>query len=443
MKKGKQMKLIILMTALLLLAAAGSHGEELTLDKAIEIGLQNNYSIQIARNNAKISANNKGEGTAGFLPTIDASGGYELGTSDEESNSAGSLGDTDSENLNAQLALNWTIFDGLKMFADKAQFDALAKLGEYQARDIIESNVVAISSTYFNLVQLEQLLDVARESRDISLERFNQEKVRNELGGASTTDLLNAQVAYNTDQSSLIEQELQVEIAAKDLNILLGRDPATPVTVVKEIVIPQLVVDYDGLLLQAQEYNAAILSARQNMEIANQSLKGARSNFFPKLALNASYGYTDRTTSSSPSPSLFEDITTETTSGTVGLQLTFNLFKGGRDKIKLTNAKIEANNQRLALRDEEIQLAGQVRQTWDTFNRRMELVRLEEENVVAARQNIELQQDRYKLGVTGSLDFRDAQVSYIRAQTTLISARFQARISRLEIDQLIGKIKVS
>jgi outer membrane protein TolC len=48
----------------------------------------------------------------------------------------------------------------------------------------------------------------------------------------------------------------------------------------------------------------------------------------------------------------------------------------------------------------------------------------------------------FELGVAGSLEFRDAQVNFERAQTTLIVARYQARIAQLEIEQLIGAIQL-
>jgi outer membrane protein len=69
-------------------------------------------------------------------------------------------------------------------------------------------------------------------------------------------------------------------------------------------------------------------------------------------------------------------------------------------------------------------------------------VKLEEQNLVAAQQNLDLQLERYNIGTASSLEFRDAQVNLIRAQTTLIAARYQARITRLEIEQLIGRVGI-
>jgi len=428
---------------LLLLFAASLGAEPLmTLEDAIALGLKNSYDIRIARNQTKISANNKGMGLAGFLPTLNASGGYSLTDNDQDVDLPLSTAKTDVENLNAELTLNWTLFDGFKMFIDRKRFNELVQLGELQARNRIESSVVAISKSYFSLVQQELLLEVARDTRDVSETRRERERVRNQLGGASTTDFLNAQVAFNSDQTTLLNQELQVTIARQYLNILLGQDPGTEFSVSTEILIPELTLSYTQLLDLAMEQNSILKTAELDERIAHRNVQSARSPFLPRLSAFASYGYLDNTLNSNVGQYSGFDVGTQTTSTTVGLSLSLNLFNGRRDRINLQNAKIEATNQALALRDARNRVNGLVKETLDTYSQRMEVVTLEEQNIEAARQNLDLHRERQNLGIANSLEFRDAQVSYARAQTSLIAVRYQARISRLEIDQLIGALGI-
>jgi len=198
---------------------------------------------------------------------------------------------------------------------------------------------------------------------------------------------------------------------------------------------------YDEILSLAAERNSGLKVTEQNKVVADRNLQSAKSTFLPRLSFNAGYGYTDFTRSYDD-PGVGADLATQTSDTRVGLVLSFNLFNGGRDKIQWQNARLEAKNQQLALRDAHNQLAGTVRQKYETFLQRTELVNLEEQNVVAARQSLQLQQDRFDIGAASSLEFRDAQVSLIRAQTTLIVARYQARITRLEIEQLVGDLQV-
>ncbi len=157
-----------------------------------------------------------------------------------------------------------------------------------------------------------------------------------------------------------------------------------------------------------------------------------KSVFYPNLFLNSSYSYTDRSISGK-NPQFSRDIETQSTDTAVGLTLSLNLFNGFQDKIDLQNARLAEQNKELALKDIQNQVKGLVQEKINTFEKQMELVALEMENVSAAEQNLELQQDRYQIGASSSLEFRDAQVNL---------TRYRARITRLEIEQLSENLEL-
>ena len=425
--------LIILLNVIVLNAQ-----NEMSIEDVISLGLKNNYDIQIARNNAEIADNNKALGVSGFLPTLDASGGYQQSSSSVETNSPFGFGDTDRENWNGQLQLNWTLFDGFKMFTDRKRYNQLAELGEFQARNIIESTVVSIMRSYFNLVQQEQLLVVNENTLAISEIRLDKAKVRNDLGGASSTDLLNARVSYNNDRAAYLNQQLSVEVAKKELNIILGRDPAEHVEIKKTILIAPLTLTYEEIIELTEEKNSQLSIARKNLNIARQNKKISGSAFLPQLSANSNYSYYDQTDDTESRG----EIISKSKGITTGLSLSWNLFNGFRNSVDVQNKKLELNNRQLALMNEENRLAGLVKEKYDIFLKRVELLLLEEENVIAAEQNLKLQQDRFDIGTASSLEFRDAQLNLALAQNRQITARYQARISRSEIDQLIGDIVI-
>ena len=434
---------ILILVALFAVFALTTRAQDSTvsvisLEEAIEIGLRSNYDIQIARNSARIGQINRGRGTAGFLPTFDVNANYRLSNTDETTNSPFSLGSSDVLNYGATASLNWTLFDGFKMFVDKKRYDELALLSSEQARDAIERTVVVISRAYLNVVQQQQLLEVARENRDISGDRLEREEVRNELGG-STGDLLNARVAFNSDQSLFLTQELQVATARELLNELLGRDPSSPISVSRDIALPPLGESYDDIFQAALDSSATLRAAELNQRVAEREVQASRSPFLPKIGLSASYAYSDRTITREQT---LDDVTTESKEAAIGLTLSYNIFNGGRDRIAYRNARILANNASFQLHSTRNALAGDIREAYETLQQRLQVVGLEEENVVTAQRSLDLQSERYELGASSSLDFRDAQVSLARARIALIVARFQARIARLELDRLTGNIGI-
>ena len=189
------------------------------------------------------------------------------------------------------------------------------------------------------------------------------------------------------------------------------------------------------------ENNKELKIAQQNKKVADREAGSAYSPFIPRLSLNASYGYSDRTLSSDL-PSFSNDIVTEKYDTMIGLNLSFNLFNGGRDKIALQNARLNSKNRTLALEDAQNRLIGIAKETFETHEKQMQLIELEQQNQGTAQQNLELIQERYQIGSAGSLEFRDAQVSLLDAQTSLITAKFQARLTRIQIEKLIGQINI-
>ncbi|TFH00305.1 MAG: TolC family protein [Calditrichales bacterium] len=417
-------------------------GQDLmTAEDAIRLGLMNNFDIRIARNNREIADNNRSKSVSGFLPSLDVNGNYQEAKSNQSTNSPFSFENSTTSSRAAEVSLNWTLFDGFSMFVIHNQYEQLAQLGEYLTRNSIESTVVAILRAYYNLVQQEQLLGVAQNALEISKSRFEKEKVRQDLGSASSTDFWNAQVSYNNDQATLINQELRTLVAQKDLNILLGQKPDTPIQVIKQIIIPDQGLAKEDILDLALKQNSRIHIMLQNKKVADNNVSLNESVFYPRLALRAVYGYSERNTDSD-SPRFTEPIETLSRDGNIGLNLSFNLFNGLRDKINWQNARLEAKNRELALDDERNRVAGLVSEKLDTFRKRKSLVELEAQNVNAAERNLQLNQDRYNIGAASSLEFRDAQVNLIRSQTTLIVARYQARITWLELEQLMGNWKI-
>ncbi len=177
--------------------------------------------------------------------------------------------------------------------------------------------------------------------------------------------------------------------------------------------------------------------AQQSKSVAENNVALRRAYFYPRLSLIANYDYSDRGVDSDD-PRFTNTIETQSQDGIVGFNLSFNIFNGMKDKIDLQNAKLEAKNQSLSLQDQENRLAATVREKLETFYKRLELIGIEEQNVLAAQQNLQLNKDRFEIGASSFLEFRDAQVNLTRSQSTLIVARYQARITRLELEQLMG-----
>ncbi len=427
----------MLCTLIILLVASAAAAEPLGLEEAIREGLAKNFGVRIARESAAQAEAERALGRAALLPRLDASAGWQGNDHAETGNSSSNLGDTESQSWSAGLSLSWTIFDGFDMFVERGRYADLARLGEASARAAIEGQVLAIGAAWLDLVGQELLLDVTRETREISAARLEQERIRHDLGGLSSAEFLTAQVDYNTDHATYLDQELRVQVARQELNRLLGRAPGATCEVSGAIPLPPLPLARDSVVAVALERNSTLAGMALSSSLARRGVAGARAAFWPELSLNIGYDYRDYTLSAAPEK-LPADIESETEDLTVGLRLDMTLFDGFRKRTRLRSAKAEARIAALELVDARRLLETDALAALATWERRLELVELEEENVRAASRSLELQEERYRSGAATSLEFRDAQLALARARSALVSARLQARLARLEIERLTG-----
>ena len=161
----------------------------LTLEDAVKIALENNYEIKIANNNLKIDKTNVASGNAGMLPKVTASVTDNNAIQNlSQTRADGTVLTRDNANnssLNYGVGLDWTVFDGFKMFAKLDQLKELQKLGESQLKLAILTKISALNSTYFDLVQQQQQLAALDTTIVISNQRLALAQNRFTIGKAS------------------------------------------------------------------------------------------------------------------------------------------------------------------------------------------------------------------------------------------------------------------
>lgn len=267
---------------LLLASVLGNAQEVLTIKDAVAIALENNFEIKIASNNLNIDKVNMSEGNAGMLPTITGSvvdnNRVQNSSQTLQTGQVNSLKNAKNNSLNYGVSLDWTIFDGLRMFARYDQLKELQKLGETRLKQTILLKIAEVNATYFDLVQQQQQLIAIDSTILISSQRLQLAENRFKIGKASKLEVLNAQVDLNTDKVTLLRQkELYANTKIK-LNQILARDVKKEFTVLNDIkvdnslVLPQLI----ELAKQQNPQLQTQIIAKNVSELQLKQVKAAR-----------------------------------------------------------------------------------------------------------------------------------------------------------------------
>jgi len=434
----KKINLFILLLSIFSFALKAQ--EKLTLQDAITIAMQNNYDIKISQNEIKIAKNNANIGNAGMLPNLTAT--YSNGGSVQNTRQTPATGPdrviTGAKSTNNDLGadLNWTVFDGFSMFANYDRLKELQKQGELNARLAILTTIADVISAYYDVVRQQKLVVAADSAIDISVFREKIAKTKLQLGRGSKLDVLTAQVDYNTDTSSYLQQKNNLQVAKVRLNQLLVRNVNLTFSVDNDINIDQALV-YSQLAELAEKQNPNVQNAFINQRVASLNLKSIKGARYPAVSLNSGYSRTNST-----SPTGFNQ-KFAANGFTYGLTASLNIFNGFLQRQQERNAKIDIENSSLNLEKTKLDVSSQLLTAFQNYSTFLDLVKLEQRNVDIAKENLDITLAKYRLGSIAPIELREAQRNSINAQNRFIEMQFQAKLAEITLKEISGNINLS
>ncbi|HSJ67892.1 MAG TPA: TolC family protein [Anditalea sp.] len=432
----KKIFLIIMAGLLVGPSVLAQQQEELTFEKAIQLGLENNYQVKIAINEAELAETDRLIGQSLLFPTLGATyvGSYrnedvqQRFISDPEPRI---IDGAQTYNRNFTLASIWGF--NPEAFVALRRLGKLTEVSELEAKVIIENTVASISTSYYRLVLELQRYDVLKKALELSDERLDIARAQYEFGRASKRDFLAAQVDYNADLAALVTQEQVIENTRINLNELLAIEPDYDF-VVNDTIIIQEDIRLGDLLENAYSDNKQFLATQRMENVAYLQLREVRALRLPFLTINGSY---NNSILNSDAGFLLEN---RVDGFSAGATLGINLFSGFAVNRRIQAARVQQYNQQYILQQFEIQMKSDIHRSFNVYTNTKRLLDIEKNNYEVAIENSEIALERFRLGITSYLEFRDAQVNRLQAESRLIEAIYNIKESEIELMRLAGKI---
>lgn len=421
----------------LVFAAVGGYAQVLTPEQAVAIALEKNHGIRLAKLDARTTELLNNAGNAGMLPTLDANGIYSIDNSATKqtffSGEVREADNADSRVLDAALAMNWTVFDGLAMFAAKDRLEALELIGKNDLRQQIESTTYEVLTAYYLCVQLNKAVTVQQEGLRTSRERLVIAETGERIGSASGLAVVQARLDLSADSSAVLDLVQQRAIAHTRLNTAMGREVATPVDVVAEIPAADI-LDLPTVQQEARAGNTVLQQARQQQLLADISVKELRGALFPRIDVFGNYGYTRST-------SAVGFLQSNTAIGPdYGVRVSVPLFRGLQANRAVEVAKITREQADITTEQAQLQLEQQVLDGWNIYSTALQRVALEEANLAGIRQQVDVALETYRLGSLTAVELRDVQQGLIDAENRLLMAQYEAKAAELQLKWLAGRL---
>lgn len=417
---------------LLFLAAQVTAQQRLTIADAIARTLEHNFDVRVADIALQQANANNTLGNAGLLPSINGTAELNAGSTNTRIEFADGRQQTVTNagtfSYNAGISAGYTVFAAGRGWLIRRQLGLNEEFNEALLRDQVQRSVSQTIQTYARAVWQQQQGVAIDSALALAQTRMVLSRLKFETGASAKVDYLQARVDYNSRQSDSLQQLALLNAAFADLNTLMGEDPFTTYLLDDSLALNISLSPVQPNLLR--ESNLSILAARKNAEITKLDERIARTALFPSLGLNAGYNYSR--SQSQAGVALFN----QGFGPTGGATLNVPIFQGGNIRRQVKVASLETLRQEILVERQNTEIGRQYRTAWKDYESSISAYRLEQENIGYARENLDIQKARFRVGIATTLETREAEISYVQALIRLYTAAYNLKLNETRVLEL-------
>jgi outer membrane protein, multidrug efflux system len=399
------------------------------LQRLITEALENNYDLRVAVTRVEqarqIAAQERGQ----FFPQVDYDGAVDRGKNTFLTGPASSGGVTgDSALLDVSVFWEMDLWGRIRRLNEAALAQYLAS--EEVRRGVMVSLVSAVAQAYFELLELDLELAIARrntQSREETLRIFTQ---RLEGGVASKLETASAAALVSSVAADIPELERQIVLKENQINVLLGRNPGPVLRsagLLDQSSPPEIPAGLPSALL---ERRPDIREAEQNLRTANAQIGVATADFFPRIGLTSLFGKV------SPELSAFTAGSAELWS--VGSAMTGPIFRGGTLTAQYREAKAAWDEAKLAYEQTALNAFQEVSNALISRQKLMEAVAHQSRAVNAYEEAVQVSIKRYVAGKASYYEVLRNQQDLFPAETTLAQTQLGQLLAVVQLYRALG-----
>ena len=415
---------------------AASAQERLTLQDAIARTLKHNYNINISEVSVEQAKRNNTLGNAGFAPNVFLTAGatksYNNVQSELASGAKQNNPNAQNTSYNPGLAVSWTIFDGGKMFIVKKQLDEIQALSGEQYKAQVQTMVSKTIQVYAQVVWQQKQLIAIDTALQLAKVRMDITGLKYETGAGAKIEYLQARVDYNARQADSLSFISNLYSAYDSLSVLMGQRDNIQYVLDDSLELNTTLqpMDMDRL----REVNLSLSAARYNAKISHLNADIARTYMLPNVALNSGYYFTKSTNATGFT------LSNQVYGPTGTLSLSLPLFEGGNLRRQTKVASLQAFRDDLFFERQNTILGRQYRTAWRNYQVSVAAYRLEHENIQYAKENLFVQQARFRVGVATTLESREAENDYVTALERLYTAAYNLKVNETIVLELENRL---
>ena len=409
----------------------------LTLDKALEIALDENPTIKVAAEEIALKKVASKEAWQSLLPEASLNGSLDHTIKAAEmklNDMSFKMGQDGTNTANAGLSINLPLFAPAvyrAMSMTKTDIELAVEKSRASELDLINQ----VTKAYYQLMLAQDSYEVLQGSYKLAEDNFNVVNAKYQQGAVSEFDKISAEVQMRSIKPNVISAANAVTLAKLQLKVLMG------ITADVDIKTDDNLTNYESMLFANQlkeedmslENNTTMKQFELNMKLLEKNVKSLKTNFMPTLSMSFSYQYQSLY---NPNINFFDY--TWSNSSSLMFNLSIPLYRAS-NFTKVKSARIQMRQLDWNRIDTERKLNMQVVSYRNNMTASSEQVVSNKENVMQADKAVQIAGKRYEVGKGTVLELNSSQVSLTQAQLTYNQSIYDYLVSKADLDQVLGK----
>ena len=409
----------------------------LTLDKALEIALDENPTIKVAAEEIALKKVASKEAWQSLLPEASLNGSLDHTIKAAEmklNDMSFKMGQDGTNTANAGLSINLPLFAPAvyrAMSMTKTDIELAVEKSRASELDLINQ----VTKAYYQLMLAQDSYEVLQGSYKLAEDNFNVVNAKYQQGAVSEFDKISAEVQMRSIKPNVISAANAVTLAKLQLKVLMG------ITADVDIKTDDNLTNYESMLFANQlkeedmslENNTTMKQFELNMKLLEKNVKSLKTNFMPTLSMSFSYQYQSLY---NPNINFFDY--TWSNSSSLMFNLSIPLYRAS-NFTKVKSARIQMRQLDWNRIDTERKLNMQVVSYRNNMTASSEQVVSNKENVMQAEKAVQIAGKRYEVGKGTVLELDSSQVSLTQAQLTYNQSIYDYLVAKADLDQVLGK----
>jgi len=429
-------RLLFIITCITLVTGLSFAQEDINLNKAIRIGLSNNYGIKILKIETDITQNQLVNVNKSRLPKVDLFARQQNNVNNNRSPTSFVQGFYSDRGLNFGVDANWIIFEGFKARLDKSRLEKLELQSKGNTMLLVENTIHAIMLSYYNTLIKRESVEVQYESSIRSKQRYADAKFQYQNGKVSGYDLLRFENAMLLDSTNTIIQKSEFDLAMQSLNLAMGNKIFKDYRLTDELEYQREDYQFNKLQQKMNSLNSELQQQYLNLMLRRNDIGMLRANRLPKLAINSGLA---QNINSTKFPEI-ERIKGGSFNFYLNFSVSYNLFDGGQINRAIEEGRLKEKIADLNIEEVKQELSNTLKNAIINYNSQLKIIKINEKLIANLGQNLILEKDRYRNGFSSLLEYRSLQQENMDAEQTRLEAIYELLINETEILKLTGSL---